>query len=543
MQLVHAVLRPRAEGRAAGAARHPEGAAEQTQERRATVEEAWPLPAVVVAYHVTYDGHPDSYPLHIDVEDPVRRPERADHARAGLRQAARADARSAAATSPRIRTCSTPWRSCQPGQTPEAAEKALIAEFEKLKTEPVTAHELQRAQEPVRARLHRRPRVERGEGAAPGARGGDPQRHHDGRRRVRHLHERHDGRRAARGADLLHARPTGWCCYILPEGRVAMRHPQRPDPRLRLAASWALGVGLWALACARRARSARRATGRRSGRRGRLPRARCKFPPYEVRTLANGMQVVAVLHHEQPAVSMRLLVARARRRTRRARAASPSLDGVAARPGHDDAERRSRSPIRSTSSAARSAPASGTDLTFVNAVVMKDSFDVGDGPAGRRRRATRRSRRRRSIGRRSRSMSSLQVNADDPDYIADVVFDRLVYGFHPYGLPGSGTPETLGGHHARRSAGVPPPVLRPQQHDPRHRRRRDERRGVRRGASACSAAGRAATLPAPAAGRAAAADAAHRRSSTSRTRCRPRSASGSWRFRASIPTTWRGTSP
>ena len=33
-----------------------------------------------------------------------------------------------------------------------------------------------------------------------------------------------------------------------------------------------------------------------------------KFPPYEVRTLPNGMQVIAVLHHEQPAVSMRLLV-------------------------------------------------------------------------------------------------------------------------------------------------------------------------------------------------------------------------------------------
>src|SRR5262249_60947631 len=37
----------------------------QTAERRVTVETPWPLPAVVVAYHVTYDGHPDSYPLHI----------------------------------------------------------------------------------------------------------------------------------------------------------------------------------------------------------------------------------------------------------------------------------------------------------------------------------------------------------------------------------------------------------------------------------------------------------------------------------------------
>ena len=36
-----------------------------SKEKRVVVEEAWPLPAVVVAYHITYDGHPDSYPLHI----------------------------------------------------------------------------------------------------------------------------------------------------------------------------------------------------------------------------------------------------------------------------------------------------------------------------------------------------------------------------------------------------------------------------------------------------------------------------------------------
>src|SRR5687767_8169295 len=37
----------------------------QTKERRFTINEEWPLPAVVVAHHITYDGHPDSYPLHI----------------------------------------------------------------------------------------------------------------------------------------------------------------------------------------------------------------------------------------------------------------------------------------------------------------------------------------------------------------------------------------------------------------------------------------------------------------------------------------------
>ena len=36
--------------------------------------------------------------------------------------------------------------------------------------------------------------------------------------------------------------------------------------------------------------------------------ARVQFPPYEIRTLDNGLQVVAVLHHEQPVVSMRMIV-------------------------------------------------------------------------------------------------------------------------------------------------------------------------------------------------------------------------------------------
>src|SRR5437868_5392732 len=38
------------------------------------------------------------------------------------------------------------------------------------------------------------------------------------------------------------------------------------------------------------------------------PAREIKFPPYELQTLPNGLQVVVVLHHEQPAVTMRLLV-------------------------------------------------------------------------------------------------------------------------------------------------------------------------------------------------------------------------------------------
>ena len=46
---------------------------------------------------------------------------------------------------------------------------------------------------------------------------------------------------------------------------------------------------------------------------------------------------------------------------------------------------------------------------------------------------------------RSQAMSSLKVAADDPDTVASQVIDRLVFGFHPYGLPSSGTATSLAG--------------------------------------------------------------------------------------------------
>jgi len=117
---------------------------DQTKERRAVVEEAWPLPAVVVAYHITYDGHPDAYPLHIAAK-------------------ILSDGQSARITTELVykkRLALTAFGSAniiedpnlfyavaivQPGQTPEAAERALIAEFEKMARQPVADGELQRA--------------------------------------------------------------------------------------------------------------------------------------------------------------------------------------------------------------------------------------------------------------------------------------------------------------------------------------------------------------------------------------------------------------
>src|SRR5688572_25024865 len=44
---------------------------------------------------------------------------------------------------------------------------------------------------------------------------------------------------------------------------------------------------------------------------------------------------------------------------------------------------------------------------------------------------------------RKQMLSTLTVSYDDPEYLAGVVFERLVYGAHPYGRPDSGTPTSL----------------------------------------------------------------------------------------------------
>ena len=53
-----------------------------------------------------------------------------------------------------------------------------------------------------------------------------------------------------------------------------------------------------------------------------------------------------------------------------------------------------------------------------------------------------------------------------------MVFDRLVYGFHPYGKPQTGTPATIAAIRREDLLGVPQEMVWRQQRHPRHRRRR-----------------------------------------------------------------------
>jgi zinc protease len=115
----------------------------QTQEKRVTLREPWPLPAVIVAYHITYDGNPDSYPLHIAAKV------LSDGQTSRIYNRLVYEKQMAVAAFGNASLIEDPnlfyaVAILQPGHTPEEVTAALIAELDRLKTEPITDHELQR---------------------------------------------------------------------------------------------------------------------------------------------------------------------------------------------------------------------------------------------------------------------------------------------------------------------------------------------------------------------------------------------------------------
>lgn len=168
-----------------------------------------------------------------------------------------------------------------------------------------------------------------------------------------------------------------------------------------------------------------------------------KFPPYTIRIFANGLEVVAISHHEQPAVSLRLIVRAGSAQDPEDR---PGVASLAATLLDQGTTTRSAEQIADAIDSIGGAlgTGAGADLSFIQAVVMKDSLNVGldlvsdlaQHPAFSSEEIERQ---------RQQILSGLKVSYDDPEYLANMVFDRLVYGFHPYGKPQTGTPATIAG--------------------------------------------------------------------------------------------------
>ena len=115
-----------------------------TKERRLVLEEDWPLPAVIVAHPITYDGDPDSYPLHITSKL------LSDGQSSRIYRRLVYKDRLALAAFGGGNLIEHPnlfyaVAIVQPGKTPEQVIQALIDELERLKGAPPTERELQRA--------------------------------------------------------------------------------------------------------------------------------------------------------------------------------------------------------------------------------------------------------------------------------------------------------------------------------------------------------------------------------------------------------------
>ena len=165
------------------------------------------------------------------------------------------------------------------------------------------------------------------------------------------------------------------------------------------------------------------------------------FPPYERRTLPNGLQVVVVQHHEQPAISIRLLVGSGAAQDP---VGKPGLANLVASLIDQGTRTRSARQVAEAVDAigGQLQFGAGTDLTFGYITVLADSFAAGldllsevvRTPAFAADELNRQ---------RQQMQSALKVSAQDPDYVATAVFRHLVYGSHPYASTGTGTAESL----------------------------------------------------------------------------------------------------
>jgi zinc protease len=116
----------------------------QTKERRLELEENWPLPAVVVAHHITFDGDPDSYPLHIASKV------LSDGQSSRIQRRLVYEKQLALAAFGGGNIIEDPnlfyaVAIVQPGHTPDETIDALIAELDGLRNAPITPGELQQA--------------------------------------------------------------------------------------------------------------------------------------------------------------------------------------------------------------------------------------------------------------------------------------------------------------------------------------------------------------------------------------------------------------
>ena len=165
------------------------------------------------------------------------------------------------------------------------------------------------------------------------------------------------------------------------------------------------------------------------------------FPAYQLKTFTNGLQVLFVPQREQPSVSYRLLI---RAGAMQEPSEKPGVANFVASLINQGTTTRSAQEIANAIDSAGGVMgvSSGNELTFVSGAVVKDRTDLALALAADVVQNPAFAPAEIDLHRRQ-AISAMQVGYDDPDYIANTVFDRLIFGLHPYGRPNEGTADSL----------------------------------------------------------------------------------------------------
>jgi zinc protease len=165
------------------------------------------------------------------------------------------------------------------------------------------------------------------------------------------------------------------------------------------------------------------------------------LPAPNVSELPNGLKVVVIERHSLPLVTLRLVVRSG------AEADPPSLAGTAQLVAgllSQGTIRRSAQEIADAIDSIGGTLETGADRddSYLALTVLSDyterAFDLAADMVLHPRFAREELERRRKL-----TLSALEVLYEDPSYLADTVFDRLIFAGTPYGRPADGTPETV----------------------------------------------------------------------------------------------------
>jgi len=166
------------------------------------------------------------------------------------------------------------------------------------------------------------------------------------------------------------------------------------------------------------------------------------FPKAVTKTLPNGLRVFVVSNSELPALSVRLVLTAAG--SANDPAGKPGVANLAADmltqgTGHRSAQQIAEAIdfVGGTLGAGASTDDSNVNLTVVKKDLKTGLALLADVVRNASFQDEELNRRRKQL------LSNLQVQYADGGYVANLVFDRKIFGNHPYGLPGEGTPQSV----------------------------------------------------------------------------------------------------